>query len=161
MNRRHIFISHHHPDDEHVDACTERLKDLGFDVRNSSLRVSRPNNIERMKNGKISQEVLRRALRMKIAWAGTVVVLVGQNTHQRDWVDWEIRKAHEFGKRIVGVYLPGHETAPLPSALEDYASSIVTWDSNNFGEAVCGDGNPQENPDGSPRASAEGGRSVC
>jgi hypothetical protein len=88
---------------------------------------------------------------MKISWAGTVVVLVGKETHARPWVKWEIEQANKQGKRIVGVYERGGTQADLPPVLEKYASTIVGWNSDSIIDAIDGTANPFENPDGSPR----------
>ena len=124
--RRHIFISHHHADDSEVDNLTSLLLRGGYDIRNSSIRA-KPANQRRLEQGMVSDETIRRLLRMKISWAGTAVVLIGKETHSRPWVDWEIRQANQQNKRIVGVYVRGGTEADKPEALEEYASAIVGW----------------------------------
>jgi hypothetical protein len=99
-------------------------------------------------------ETIRRLLRMKISWAGTVVVLVGKETHSRPWVNWEIEQANKQGKRIVGIYVRGATEADKPAALEKYASAIVGWNSDSIIAALEGTENPFQNPDGSSRAAA-------
>ncbi len=157
--RRHAFISHHHADDEHVDRMTSLLSRAGYDIRNSSIRA-KPANQRRLEEGRVSDAVIRRLLRMKISWAGTVVVLVGKDTHSRQWVDWEINEAHQQGKTIVGVYTRGGKEADVPEALEKYGSSIVGWHSDSIMAAIDGQENRFENPDGTPRAPVHAGRSV-
>lgn len=149
-DRRHVFISHHHADDSEVDKLTALLSRAGHDIRNSSIRA-KPANKERLEKGLVKPEVIRRLLRRKISWAGTVVVLVGKNTHTREWVNWEIEEANRQGKRIVGVYKRGGTEADVPAPLEKYASSIVGWDSQCIMDAIDGTENPFENPDSSPR----------
>ena len=95
--RRHVFISHHHADDSRVDELTNLLSRAGNDVRNSSIRM-KPANQRRFDEGRVSEEAIRRLLRMKISWASTVVVLVGKETHTRPWVNWEIEQAHKPGQ---------------------------------------------------------------
>ena len=34
-----------------------------------------------------------------------LVVLVGETTSGRKWIDYEIKKAYELGKGIVGIYI--------------------------------------------------------
>src|ERR1700677_1688950 len=130
-NRRHIFISHHHADDAEVSNLTALLSKNGYDIRNSSIRA-KPANQRRLDQGLVKDETIKRLLRMKISWAGTVVVIIGQNTHARQWVDWEIEQANKQGKRIVGVYAQGAKEADIPSALEKYASSIVGWNTDSI-----------------------------
>lgn len=151
--RRHIFISHHHADDAEVGKMTDLLTKKGYDIRNSSIRA-KPANQRRLDQGLVKKETIRRLLRMKISWAGSVVVLIGKATHTRSWVDWEIEQANKQGKRIVGVYVQGGKEADKPAALEKYASAIVGWNADSIIAAIDGTGNPFQNPDGSPREAA-------
>jgi hypothetical protein len=157
--RRHVFISHHHADDAEVEKLTDLLGRRGYDIRNSSIRA-KPANQQRLERGEVKDETIRRLLRMKISWASTVVVLIGQETHARPWVDWEIEQANRQGKRIVGVYARGGTDADKPPALEQYASSIVRWNSEKIMDAIDGADNPFELPDGTPRPPAHPGKTV-
>lgn len=149
-NRRHLFISHHHQDDGEVTKLTNLLASRGYDVRNSSVRM-KPENQRRFDEKKVSEKVIERILQIKISWASTVVVLIGKDTHTRPWVNWEIDKANEQGKRIVGVYVRGGTEADVPPSLEKYASSIVGWNSESVISAIDGENN-FETPEGGSRA---------
>ena len=143
---QNIFISHYGKDDEHVQSLKNRLKEQGNDVRNFS--VDSTNH----KDGRIPRkEVVERLLRMRIKWSSTVICLIGQRTHTRDWVDFEVEEAHKQGKRIVGVYAHGSmETAEVPEMVKKYASNIIGWNSiEKLGELIEGKNFPAENPDGS------------
>jgi len=148
--RKHVFISHHHADDAEVSNLTALLSKRGYDIRNSSIRA-KPANQQRIDKGLVKPEVIRRLLRMKISWAGSFVVLIGKETHSRDWVNWEIQEAKKQGKRIVGIHAQGEAQAKIPPALEDYASAIVGWNSDSIIAAIDGTANPFQNPDGSTR----------
>jgi hypothetical protein len=156
--RRHLFISHHHKDDGEVSKLTNLMSGKGYDVRNSSVRM-KPENQRRMDEKRVSDKVIERILRMKISWAGTVVVLIGKDTHSRKWVNWEIDKAHQQGKRIVGVFVRGGTEANIPPSLEKYGSAIVNWNSDSIINAIDGVNN-FENPDGSTRDAPNSGGSV-
>src|SRR6266480_805787 len=104
--RKHVFISHHHKDDGEIGKLTDLLSRQGYDIRNSSIRA-KPSNQARLDKGLVSDEAIRRLLRMKISWAGSVIVLIGKQTHSRRWVNWEIEQANKQQKRIVGVYIQG------------------------------------------------------
>jgi hypothetical protein len=151
--RRHIFISHHHRDDVEVTKLTSLLSEKGYDIRNSSIRA-KPANQRRLDRGMVKDETIQRLLRMKISWAGTIVALIGKETHSRPWVNWEIDQANKQGKRIVGVYVRGATDADKPAALEKYASAIVGWNSDSIVAAIDGTANPFQNPDGSSREPA-------
>ncbi|WP_313190931.1 TIR domain-containing protein [Sphingobacterium sp.] len=156
--RRHLFISHHHKDDGEVSKLTNLMLGKGYDVRNSSVRM-KPENQRRMDEKRVSDKVIERVLRMKISWAGTIVVLIGKDTHSRKWVNWEIDKAHQQGKRIIGVFVRGGTEANIPPSLEKYGSAIVNWNSDSIINAIDGVNN-FENPDGSTRDAPNSGGSV-
>jgi MTH538 TIR-like domain (DUF1863) len=143
---KNVFISHYGKDDEHVQSLKKRLKEQGNDVRNFS--VDSTNH----KDGRIPRdEVVERLLRMRIKWSSTVICLIGQRTHTRDWVDFEIEEAYKQGKRVVGVYAHGSmEIAEVPEMVKKYASNIIGWNSiGKLSELIDGKNIPVENPDGS------------
>ena len=149
--RRHVFISHHHADDDHVTKLAELLARNNFEIRNSSIRA-KPANQERLKYGRVPERTLKRLLRMKMSWASTVIVLIGKETHERPWVDWEIRKANELGKRIVGVYVRGGTEVDIPPAFNEYGDALVNWYSaEKIIDSIEGTDSPFERPDGKPR----------
>lgn len=154
-NRKHVFISHHHADDAEVSNLTSLLSHQGYDIRNSSIRA-KPANQRRLEQGLVKDETIRRLLRMKISWAGCVVVLIGKQTHTRKWVNWEIEQANKQNKRIVGVYLRGGTDADIPPAFEKYGSALVGWNSDSIIAAIDGTANPFQNPDGSSRDPTHG-----
>ena len=128
---------------------TNLLAGKGYDIRNSSIRA-KPENQARLREKRVSNAVLERLLRMKISWASTVVVLIGKDTHARPWVNWEIDKAHEQGKRIVGVYARGGTEADVPPSLEKYGSALVAWNTDSIMSAIDGK-HEFQNPDGTSR----------
>lgn len=149
--RRHVFISHHHQDDDHVTKMTSLLNKGGYDLRNSSIRA-KPVNQSRLDKNLIPEATLKRLLRMKMSWASTVVVLIGKDTHKRPWVNWEIEMANRLGKRIVGVFTRGGTQDDVPPAFEKYGGDLVAWNSESILNAI--DGTRDElfqNPDGTPR----------
>ncbi len=144
-----VFISHYGKDDDHVQSLKQRLKDRGYNIRNSSIDSTKH------KDGRVpSDAVVQRLLRRGISWAGTFICLIGPETHTRWWVNYEIRQAHLQGKRIVGVYLHGsNNSVQLPEAFKKYGGTPIAWNSlNKLGDAMDGKEIPAENPDGTPRA---------
>ena len=143
-----VFISHYGQDDQHVQSLKQRLRDRGYNIRNSSIDSTKHND------GRIpSDAVVQRLLRRGISWAGTFICLIGPETHNRWWVNYEIRQAHLQGKRIVGVYLHGSDNSVrLPEAFKKYGGTPIGWNSlDKLGDAMEGKDIPAENPDGTPR----------
>jgi len=157
---KNVFVSHHHKDDASVDGLTAMVSGKGYQLRNSSIRV-KPENQKRIDNKQISDKTIARLLRIKMRWASQVVVVIGKETHQRDWVNWEIRAAHQLGKPIIGVYENGlKDQVEIPENLKKYATSIVGWRSDSVVDAL--EGKIQfQNPDGSPSPKIDGGNVAC
>lgn len=158
--KKNVFISHHHKDDTQVDKLAQLLGKNGCDIRNSSIRA-KPANQQRLDKGLVKDSTIRRLLKMKMSWAGTVIVLVGKETHTRPWVNWEIEEAHRQGKHIVGVFEHGlKDKVEMPKALEKYGTTQVGWDSNSILDAI--NGNPTfQNSDGASSARRDGYHGEC
>jgi hypothetical protein len=158
--KKNVFISHHHKDDANVDKLTTLLAKKGYTIRNSSIRA-KPANQERLDKGLVKDSTIKRLLKMKMSWAGTVVVLIGKETHSRPWVDWEINQAQKQGKNIVGVFEHGlKEKVEIPEALKDNQTAQVGWDSSAIIDAI--EGTPTfQNPDGTPCVRQDGPSVVC
>lgn len=48
----------------------------------------------------------------RIKNSNIVLCLIGENTHQSEWVNWEIEKAKELNKRIIAVKIKQKYIAP-------------------------------------------------
>jgi hypothetical protein len=128
---KNIFISHHHKDDKSVSDFTNLLAGKNYNIRNSSIRVNEKNK-ERLDKKLVPRKTIERLLSMKMRWAGTAVVLIGSQTHSREWVNWEIEQAAKQGKRILGVFMHGGKDANIPENLEKYGDGLVGWNSEKI-----------------------------
>ena len=159
--QKNVFISHHHKDDESVDGLTELLKKNSYEVRNSSIRVDQDGKSPSDGKTKLSDKEIEELLKDKITWAGTVIVIIGVETHTRPWVNWEIEEAYKQGKNVIGVYENGlKDQVELPDALEKYSNSILGWSSSSIIDAINGKGK-FENPDGTLRERNIGEHIIC
>lgn len=142
-----IFISHYGRDDDNVQRLKQRLIDGGYNVRNSSIDSTkhRPNIP--------SDAVIGRCLRKGISWAGTFICLIGEKTHTRPWVNYEIRQAHLQGKPIVGIFKHGcKDGVELPEAFKKYGGPTIGWNSlDRLGDIMSGKEVPEEKPSGETR----------
>lgn len=144
-----IFISHLGADDSHVQSLKQRLIDRGNNVRNFSIDSTKH------KDGRVpSEAVIQRYLRIRVKMSSTIICLIGPETHNSKWVNYEIRLAHLYGKRIVGIYTHGsNNTVELPEAYKKYGSPAIGWNSlDKLSDIIDGKNFPAENPDGSRAA---------
>jgi len=129
-----IFISHYGGDEKYIEEFKSLISKHGnYEIRDSSIVESEPNNAT-------NTEYIKSKIRSKIDWAGKIIVLIGQKTHERDWVNWEIEYAAKSGdKNIIGVFLPGAADADIPEALEEFGYACVTWNSDKIISAIEGE----------------------
>lgn len=140
---KNVFISHYNKDDKHIQNLKNLLNQKGYQLRNSSIDATKPNNAK-------NTEYIKRLLRSRIQWSNTCVVLIGSKTHTREWVNWEIEQAFRKQTRIVGVYLNGSSGSDVPENFEKYGSALVGWNSKNIVDVIEGK-NIWLNSDDTPR----------
>lgn len=150
-----LFVSHKGEDESKIEAFKKLMEKRGYDFRDSSIKESEPNRAN-------NEEYIKSAyLRPAIDWAGTIIVLIGNKTHQSDWVNWEIEYAFKQGKRIIGVFLPGETDAKLPKALAAYADSCVSWNADKIDEAIKTNHIIWEDENGNPSAPNGSSHGTC
>lgn len=129
-----LFISHYGGDEEYIERFKNLLSGKNYEIRDSSIVESEPNRATNPDYIKSS------ILRPQIDWAGTVIVLIGPKTHEREWVNWEIEYATKKGeKRIVGVFLRGAADSDIPEMLEEYGHACVPWNADKIVAAIEGE----------------------
>lgn len=62
------------------------------------------------------KEAIKQHIKGKIQGAAFIFVLVGQDTHNHDWIHAEVELANSFNKEIVCIRIP-HTTGAIPDIL--------------------------------------------
>lgn len=145
-NKKNIFVSHQHKDASKIESFRQLISKHGIEMRDSSIYESKKKN-----NANNEQYIKQEIIKPQIQWAGTIVVLIGSETSKSDYVNWEINKAAEMGKRIIGVYLQGAKEEDIPSELIEHGHNLVGWNGDKIVKAIEGEDFDWEKPDGSPR----------
>lgn len=154
MDKINIFISHQHDDEKYIEPFKAKLGD-NFDIRDSSIVESEPNN------AKNPDYIKNEYLRPSIDWAGKMIVFVGDKTKDSKWVEWEVEYANSKGFPVITVHLPGATEADIPQCLEDYSESFIKWDDNQkIIDAISG-AIISDDSDGNPRPSSGGSGITC
>lgn len=125
-----MFISHKGEDEDKIDDFKNMMERKGYIIKDSSIRESDPNNAHN------PDYIKSKYLGPSISWAGTFIVLIGDNTHTSDWVNWEIEYAHKLDKTIIGVFIRGESDAILPKAFAQYGDKCVKWNSDKIDRAI-------------------------
>ena len=97
----------------------------------------------------------------RIESCSALVVYISSDTKDSAYVNWEIEYAHKRGKRIVGVWARGERDCEVPEMLDKYADAIVGWRGDRIIEAINGEMDGFENPDGSRFQHREIVRYIC
>jgi len=154
-NTKNVFVSHYYRDEEHIQKLKDLLVTRDYQLKNSSIDSTKPNAAN-------NPEYIKKLLRERISWAGAFICLIGPHTHKREWVDWEIEQANKQGKRIIGIYIYGAGDSDVPENFEKYGDALIGWTSQKIIEALEGNLNNWENPDGNTRPSKwNSSRSQC
>ena len=141
---KNVFVSHISEDDAGLGKLKGLLNANGMTIRDYSISSDNPNNAH--SENYIKSQILA----PRIQQCSTVVVYVSPETKDSDYVNWEIEYAHKADKRIVGVWAHGEAGCELPEALAKYADAVVGWTGNSIIDAINGDIDGWQNPDGSP-----------
>lgn len=120
-----IFVSHVYEDGSYKDrvrqwASSGRLGNVVVTGESADVRQG-------------GEGAIRRHLSPMLRGAGAVVVLVGDDTHNRDWVDYEVNHALSQGVRVIAMRIPGTYGA-APSALR--GRNLVNFDPDSLRAAL-------------------------
>ncbi|RCK33945.1 hypothetical protein TH9_05915 [Thalassospira xiamenensis] len=128
--RRNVFVSYHHGGDQaYYDNLSEAMHDR--------LRLFTDNSLERSIDSSNHDYIMRCIRERHLLGSSCTIVLCGENTWRRKYVDWEIYASLVQKMGLVGVWLP---TLPLqpnngtykPARLQDNIDSNYTpWISWN------------------------------
>jgi hypothetical protein len=107
-----IFISTVYEDKQKIDnvkswAESKRLGDI--EITHESEEDKRP----------LGKQAVKQHLEDKIRKCSAVVVLVGDDTHNHEWIEAEVELAKKFHKPIIPVRLP-NTTGGIPEILKNH-----------------------------------------
>lgn len=71
------------------------------------------------------KEAVKQHIKSKIQGATVILVLVGQDTHNHEWIEAEVELAISFNKEIICVRLP-HTTGAVPRLLTN--KRLISFD---------------------------------
>ncbi|MGG2019683.1 TIR domain-containing protein [Pseudomonas sp. S8] len=94
-----IFVSYHHKlDQAYYDAFSKQFHDTHEAIHDASL----DNEIE----SDDTEYVIRRIREEYITGTSCTIVLIGAETYQRKYIDWEIKATLDKEHALLGIYLP-------------------------------------------------------
>jgi len=118
--RRNVFISFAYEDIDDVNLLRAQSKNDNSPIEFNDWSVREPFDSE--KAGYIKGKIEDRINACSVA-----VVYLSENTAKSQWVDWEIQKSIELGKRVIGVYKGDQRPTSLPKAITANKIKTVSW----------------------------------
>lgn len=130
MTTRRVFISYEGSD---------RMKAKGFRL----LRWNKNVDVEFQDRHLLdpvdstNDQYIRQCIRDEIKGTSTTVVLVGENTKDSDWVDYEIERSLKDGNGLVAIKVDDSiSDEDVPDKLKENGAEIVDWTPDEFSDAI-------------------------
>jgi hypothetical protein len=137
-----VFVSYDHDDQKQVGAfkLMKHNPNHPLDFQNHSLKdpiLGASGKPLKYPPGDARSKPVRDAIKKKFERASKLVVLIGDDTHNSEWVDWEINTFFDLKeplsgdntwKRIRGMTLKGSDKASIPAALGGRSTKVLPWD---------------------------------
>ncbi len=123
-----VFVSYDHEDQEQSNAFKGIAANPNHPLEFVDGSLQRPvrdanDNIIANPPEHLRSEPVRRQLKGLLSECERLVVLVGNNTHQKKWVDWEVDTFLSFeeksAKDVYAMRLKEHPKGKLPRRIED------------------------------------------
>jgi len=111
-----VFISFNMDDEAQVDLLRHQAK-------NSEKLEFTDYSVKEPFDEKWKQQCTERIKQVSV-----VVVAIGPETYQRRAVLWEIEKAHELGKPVIGMRIYSDKNHRTPQPMLDHGDKVVPWD---------------------------------
>lgn len=118
--KKNVFISFAAEDLDEVNLLRAHAKNEKSDIEFNDHSVREPYDSEQA-------EYIRRKIGERIARSSVTVVFLSQHTAQSRWVEWEVRKSLEAGKRVIAVHSGDSYKGKAPSWIGENKIKIVRW----------------------------------
>ena len=129
VKRRRVFLSFQAEDLDSVNLFRGQAKNENSELDFIDFSLRAPFNSE-------NADYIKRGIRDRISASSTTIVLLGKNTHNSEWVDWEIRESLKQNKKVVVVTLVNDSTCKLPNACKEAGLVPVSWNHEEIKRAL-------------------------
>ena len=118
---KHVFLPFVVEDRRLVDLFRGQARNENSDLEFDDYSVTEPFD-------STNADYIRREITEKIRRASITICLIGETTYESRWVEWEIEKSDELGKRLLGVRLHSDSARDrTPQALTAAKARVVNW----------------------------------
>jgi hypothetical protein len=118
--RRNLFISFAHEDLDEVNLFRGQAKNERSDIEFVDRSVREPFDSNRA-------DYIRQRISERIRQSSMTVVYLSDSSANSSWVNWEIERSIELGRKVVAFHKGDTPPRDLPRAVEAYKIKIVKW----------------------------------
>lgn len=121
---KRVFISFHMDNEAQIALLRHQAKSDKFNLEFTDYSIKEPFD------GNWKKKCEERIKRSSI-----VVCMIGKETYRRPAVLWELKKAYELGKPVIGVRIHKNGKDPIPGPLSRNKAKIINWNMGEIQEA--------------------------
>lgn len=118
--RKNVFISFAYEDLNEVNLLRGQAKNENSDIDFNDLSVKEAFDSQR-------GEYIRQKIRERINQSSVTVVYLSSDAAQSKWVQWEVEKSVELGKRVIATHSGDKPAGPVPKFITDRKVRVVPW----------------------------------
>lgn len=125
--RRKVFVSYHHGGDQaYYDEFSRLFHDQYETIRDNSL--------ERLIQSENTEYVMQQIREKYISDTSCTIILIGSKSHERKYLDWEIKATLDKRHGLIGIVLPVHSINSagqivVPDRfLDNHKSGFAIWE---------------------------------
>ena len=113
---RRVFISFHIEDEAQVNLLRQQAKDKKYDIEFIDYSVKEP--FDSKWKTRCTERIKR---------SSVFICMIGPETYKREAVLWEINKAYELGKKVIGIRIYRDKSHKIPKPLVENNTKIMYW----------------------------------
>ena len=119
---RNVFISFHTEDEMQVKLLRYQAKDDRFDFSFRDYSVQEP-----------FTDKWKTRVKERIERSEYTLCLIGEETHSRKAVNWELEQSYTMGKKVIGVRIYRDANHKIPEPIKRNKSKVINW---NLGDIM-------------------------
>jgi len=118
--RSNTFLSFDYDDANEVNLLRGHAKNPNSDIEFIDHSVKEPINSNKA-------DYIKKKIAERINRCSQTVVYVSNDTHKSNWVNWEVQKSLELGKKVIAVHKGDKPPSKLPKSVLDNNIKVVPW----------------------------------
>jgi len=127
--RRNVFISFAYDDLAEVNLLRGQAKNENSDIEFNDWSLREPFDSKRA-------DYIRSGIEDRIRKSSATLVYVSENTASSKWVNWEINRSIELGKKVIAVHKGGAKPTQLCPAIKEHGIKVIPWTQDGINKAL-------------------------